>query len=239
MEKPKLVFLVICISLVGIFGIYAYAVMIEEKTVPIADLGSKYIGSMVEVEGHIKEIKTWQDGDLSIILVDYESGKSVEVNVDSDAVKNLDHQDKLIPGAKIRVSGLVEDYKGEILIHVMSSEGIELLQTAANNIIPLNVILERPEVFEGVQVVVRGDVWNIEEIESLNAFTFTLQNTSDDGYYSVNCIIFNLTQFVDRDDMWVQYGSEVIFTGILEYYQKQGIWQIQSYEGKASLEIID
>lgn len=239
MEKPKLILLVILISLIGIFGIYAYAVMIEEKTVSIGDLGPKYIGSMVEVEGNIKEVKTWQDGDLSLILVDYESGKTVEVNVDSDAVENLDHQDKLIPGAKIRVSGLVEDYKGEILIHVMSSEGIELLQTAANNIIPLNVILKRPEVFEGVQVVVRGNVWKIEEIESIKAFTFTLQNTSDDGYYSVNCIVFNITQFVDRDEMRIQYGDDVVFTGIFEYYEQQGIWQIQSHEGRNALEKVD
>jgi DNA/RNA endonuclease YhcR with UshA esterase domain len=229
-EKPKLLAIVIIITLSGIIGLYFYAVLIEAKTVPIAELGSGHIGSIVETQGHIKEVNAWQDGDLNFVLVDYSSGKSIDVNIDSDATENLAHQDKLIPGAKIRVSGLVEDYKGNLLIHVRSSEGIKLLKTADDNVLSLGIILERPEVFEGIQVVVQGNVWNIDEIESLKAFTFTLQNFTEDKYYSVSCIMFNSTEFVDMDGMRVNSGDEVIFTGIFEYYEQQGTWQIQSGE---------
>ncbi|MEE9150342.1 MAG: hypothetical protein V3U20_00730 [Thermoplasmata archaeon] len=238
-EKPKLLTIVIILTLSGILGIYAYAVSIEAKTVSIADLGSKYLGSLVEVEGHIKEMTAWEDGDLNLVLVDYDSGKTIDVTLDSDAVKNLAHSEKLIPGAKIRVNGLVEDYKGDLLIHVMSGEGVKLLQTARSNTLPLNVILERPEVFEGVLVEVRGKVWDIEGIESLSAFTFTLQNSSEGKYHSVNCVVFNTTELTDRDNMRIQNGNEIIFTGYFEYYQQKGIWQIQSYEGKESLEKVD
>lgn len=236
-EKPKLLLLVILITLSGIFGIYTYAVLIEAKTTSIADLGSRDLGSLVEVEGYIKEVNLWKEGDLNLVLVDYESGKTIDVIMDSDAVKNIEHQEKLVPGAKVQVNGLVEDYKGDLQINVRSSEGIKLLQTAQSNALPLDVILKRPEIFQGVLVVIRGNVWDIEEIESISAFTFTLQNSSD--YYSVSCIVFNITEFADRDNMRIQNGDEIIFTGIVEYYEQKGIWQIQSYEGKESLEKID
>jgi DNA/RNA endonuclease YhcR with UshA esterase domain len=238
-EKPKLLLLVILITLSGIFGIYAYAVLIEAKTASIADLSSKDLGSLVEVEGHIKEVSMWKEGDLNLVLVDYESGKTIDIIVESEAVKNLEHQEKLIPGAKVKVNGLVEDYKGYLQINVRSSEGVTLLQTAQSNTLLLEVILERPEVFQGVLVVVRGNVWDIEEIESINAFTFTLQNSTEGRHYSVNCIVFNITDLVDRDNMRIQSGDEIILTGIFEYYVQKGVWQIQSYEGKESLEKID
>lgn len=234
-EKPKLLALVIIITLSGIIGLYFYAVLIEAKTVSIADLDSGHIGSIVETEGHIKEVNSWQDGDLTFVLVDYESGKSLDVNIDVDATENLAHQDKLIPGAKIKVSGLVEDYKGNLLIHVRSSEGIKLLKTADDNTLALGMLLERPEVFEGIQVVVQGNVWSIEEIESLEAFTFTLQNFTEGKYYSVSCIMLNSTEFVDMDGMRVYGGDEVIFSGIFEYYEQKGTWQIQSGEERDSL----
>jgi len=238
-EKPKLLLLVILITLSGIFGIYTYAVLIEAKTASIADLGSRDLGSLVEVEGYVKEVNLWKEGDLGLVLVDYESGKTIDVIVDSDAVKNIEHQEKLIPGAKVQVNGLVEDYKGDLQINVRSSEGIKLLQTAQSNALPLDVILKRPEIFQGVLVVIRGYVWDIEEIESISAFTFTLQNSSDGYYYSVSCIVFNITELADRDNMRIQNGDEIIFTGIVEYYEQKGIWQIQSYEGKKSLEKVD
>jgi len=238
-EKPKLLLLVIIFTLVGIFGIYAYAVSIESKTVSISDLGPGHIGSLVEVKGYIKEVNQWSDGDLNLVLVDYESGKTVDVTVDTEAAENLEHQEKLIPGAKIQVNGLVEDYKGNLLIHVRSSEGIRLLQTATANTLSLGIILERPEVFEGILVVVRGTVWDIEKIESLNAYTYTLQNSSDGYYYSVNCIVFNVSEFADRDNMRIHSGDEVIFEGFFEYYEQKGMWQIQSSEGKNSMEKIE
>jgi DNA/RNA endonuclease YhcR with UshA esterase domain len=238
-EKPKLLAMVIIITLAGIIGIYTYAVFIEAKTIPIADLGSGHIGSLVETEGHIKEVNVWQDGDLSLILIDYDSGKSIDVNIDMEAAQNIPNQEKLIPGAKIRVNGLVEDYKGALLIHVRSSEGIKLLKTAESNVLSLKVILERPEVFEGILVSVCGSVWEIEEIESLNAYTFTLQNSSESGYYSVNCIVFNTTEFVNQDGIRIHYGDEIRFTGFFEYYEKQGTWQVQSNEGRNSLVLLN
>jgi DNA/RNA endonuclease YhcR with UshA esterase domain len=238
-EKPKLLLLVILITLVGILGIYTYAVLIEAKTISISDLGSKHLGSLVEVEGYIKEVNEWQDGDLNLILVDYESGKTIDVNVDADATENLAHQEKLIPGAKIRVNGLVEDYKGDLFIHVMSSEGIELVQTTGKNLLPLDVILERPDVFEGVEVQVGGEVRDIGYIESLNAFTFTLRNSSSGYYYSISCIVFDMSVFRDKGDNSIQNGDEITFHGTFEYYAQNGIWQIQSDEGKESLEKVD
>ncbi|UCG69381.1 MAG: hypothetical protein JSV09_16655 [Thermoplasmata archaeon] len=238
-EKPKLLLLVILITLAGILGIYAYAVLIEAKTISISDLGSKHLGSLVEVEGHIKEVDEWQDGDLNLILVDYESGKTIEVIVDADVTENLANQEKLIPGAKIRVNGLVEDYKGDLFIHVMSSESIILVQTAGKNILSLDVILNRPDVFEGVEVQVSGEIRDIDYIESLKAFTFTLKNSSSGNYYSVGCIVFDMSIFRDKGDNSIQNGDEITFEGTLEYYAQNGIWQIQSHEGKESLEKVD
>jgi DNA/RNA endonuclease YhcR with UshA esterase domain len=234
-----LITLVISFSLLGILGLYAYAVSIEAKTQSISDIDSKDLGSLVEVEGYIREVKMWQDGELNLVLVDYETGESIDVSVDAEAVQNLPDQEKMVPGAKVKVSGLVEDYKGNLLIHVLSSEGVKVIQQATTSIILLKDILERPEVFEGINVKVRGTVWEVEEIESINAITFTLQNSSQGNFYSVNCIVFNMSRLLDMNDKSISYGSEVIFTGYFEYYAQNGIWQIQSYEGKESLDKVD
>jgi hypothetical protein len=84
--------------------------------------------------------------------------------------------------------------------------------------------------------VVRGDVWNIEIIESIEAITFTLQNASDWDYRSVNCIVFNVTELRDRDGNFIGSGDEVVLEGVFEYYEKEGIWQIVSEEGSQGIE---
>jgi DNA/RNA endonuclease YhcR with UshA esterase domain len=235
-EKPKLLALVIIVSLVGVMGLYAYAVSIESKSMSIADLDSGDLGSMVEVEAHIKDIDAWSSGDLDLVLTDYDSGKSLNAKIDADAAGNLNNPDKLVPGAKVKVSGLLEDYQGELQIHVMSPEGITLLKTAQNNVLSLAVILDRPEVFRGIYVVVRGDVWNIEKIESIGAIIFTLQNVSEGDYRSVNCIVFNVTELRDRDGDFISSGDEIVLEGIFEYYEKEGIWQIMAEDGSQGIE---
>jgi DNA/RNA endonuclease YhcR with UshA esterase domain len=238
-EKPKLLALVILITFAGIIGIYSYAVLIEAKSVPLNELGPEHLGSLIETQGYIKEVKVWQDRDLQFVLVDYESGKSIDVNVDVEAANSIANQEKMVPGAKIMVNGLVESYKGELLISVSSPEGIKLLQTGSNNVLPLETILSRPEIFEGISVTVRGKVWYIDQIESLEAYSFTLQNSSGSRSYTASCIVFNTTEFSDMDNMRILYGDEVIFTGTIEYYAQRGTWQIQSNEGKDSLIKVD
>jgi DNA/RNA endonuclease YhcR with UshA esterase domain len=238
-EKPKLLAIVITVSLAGILGLYAYAVSIESKSMSIGDLDSGDLGSIVEVEAYIKAVDIWSSGDLNLELVDYGSGQSLDVKVDADAAGNLNNPEKLVPGAKIRVSGLLEDYQGELQIHVLSSEGITLLQTAQGNVLSLAVILDRPEVFQGIFVVVRGNVWNIDIIESIDAITFTLHNTSDWDFRSVNCIVFNATDLRDRDGNFIQSGDEIILEGVFEYYEKEGIWQIVSEDGTRGIEKLE
>lgn len=235
-EKPKLLAIVIIVSLAGVIGLYAYAVSIESKSMSIGDLDSGDLGSIVEVEAYIKGVDAWSSGDLNLELVDYGSGQSIDVKVDADAAGNLNNPEKLVPGAKIRVSGLLEDYQGELQIHVMSSDGIILLQTAQGNVLSLAVILDRPEVFQGIFVVVRGDVWDIEKIESIDAITFTLHNTSEWDFRSVNCIVFNVTELRDRDGNFIHSGDEIVLDGLFEYYEKEGIWQIISEEGTQGIE---
>ncbi len=238
-EKPKLLAIVIFVSLAGVLGLYAYAVSIESKSMSIADLDSGDLGSIVEVEAYIKEVDAWSSGDLNFVLVDYGSGQSIDVKVDADAAGNLNNPEKLIPGAKIRVSGLMEDYNGELQIHVMSSEGVTLLKTAQSNVLSLAVILDRPEIFQDIVVVVRGNAWNIENIESIGAITFTLHNSSQGDFRSVNCIVFDVTDLRDRDGNFIHSGNEIVLEGFFEYYKKEGIWQIISEEGTQGIEKVE
>lgn len=235
-EKPRILLLVIIISIAGVIGLYAYAVSIESKSMSIADLDSGDLGSIVEVEAHIKDVQSWSSGDLDLVLTDYGAGKTLNAKIDADAAGNLENPEKLVPGAKIRISGLVEDYNGELQIHVMSSEGVTVLETAKDNVLSLAVILDRPDIFSGISVVVRGKVWDIKIIESIDAIVFTLQNSSQGDYRSVNCIVFNATELRDRDGNPIYSGDEIVLEGVFEYYEKEGIWQIISEEGTQGIE---
>lgn len=236
-EKPKLLMLVILLTLSGIIGLYGYAVSIETKTVPISEL-EKDIDNLVTVEGYIKDITVWNE-EANMLLIDFASDATVNVLVEKNAWRNVNQQDKFIFGAKVMASGLVEkDQIDEILIRVMSSEGIQLLEPARNIKLSLDV-LERPYVFEGMNVTAEGQVWDIEKIESISAYTFTLQNSSEGQYYSVNCIVFDSPRFVDIYNKQIYNGTNIIFKGVFEYYASNGIWQIKSNEGKDSLEKVD
>jgi hypothetical protein len=174
-----------------------------------------------------------------MLLIDFTSDATVNVLVEKNAWRNVNQQDKFIFGAKVMASGLVEkDQIDDILIRVMSSEGIQLLEPARNIKLSLDV-LERPYVFEGMNVTAEGRVWDITEIESISAYTFTLQNSSEGQYYSVNCIVFDSPRFVDTYNKPIYNGTNIIFTGVFEYYAPNGIWQIRSNEGKNSLEKVD
>ncbi len=236
-EKPKLLMLVILLTLSGTLGLYGYAVSIETKTVPISEL-QKDIDNLVTVEGYIKDITVWNE-EANMLLIDFTSDATVNVLVEKNAWRNVNQQDKFIFGAKVMASGLVEkDQIDEILIRVMSSEGIQLLEPARNIKLSLDV-LERPYVFEGMNVTAEGRVWDITEIESISAYTFTLQNSSEGQYYSVNCIVFDSPRFVDTYNKPIYNGTNIIFKGVFEYYAPNGIWQIRSNEGKNSLEKVD
>jgi hypothetical protein len=48
-----------------------------------------------------------------------------------------------------------------------------------------------------------------------------------------------MTRLVDMNDKSISHGSDVIFSGNFEYYAQNGIWQIQTYDGKESLDKVD
>ncbi len=237
-EKPKLLMLVILLTLSGILGLYGYAVSIETKTVPISELEAN-IDNLVAVEGYVKDVTVWND-EAQILLIDYASEDIVTVIIEKNAWINVQQQEKFITGAKVMARGLVEKgHLDEMLIRVMSSEGIKLLEPARNIELSLSIILERPDVFKGMNLTVEGQVWDIEKIESISAYTFTLQNSSEGQYYSVNCIVFDSPRFIDIYNKPIYNGTNIIFKGVFEYYASNGIWQIKSNEGKDSLEKVD
>ena len=78
-EKPKLLMLVIILTLSGILGLYGYAVSIEGLTTPISDLDT-HIGDLVAVEGYIENITNWY-GETSIILFDFISNDTASWHI--------------------------------------------------------------------------------------------------------------------------------------------------------------
>ena len=100
-EKPRLLFLVIIISFVGVIGLYTYAVSIESKSMSIGDLDSGDVGSMVEVEAHIKDVKAWSSGDLDMVLTDYGSGEILNAKIYANAAGYLNSPEKLTPTRKM------------------------------------------------------------------------------------------------------------------------------------------
>lgn len=235
LEKPKLLMLVIVLSLTGLLALYSYAVSIESKSISLDELSEGDINSLVTVEGYIKDVESSSYSDLILTLTDYESNKTVETIIESDTLSKIEDKESLLPGAKIKVHGVVEEYKGELQIRISSSDGLEVLQKPGLESIPLDILLDRPYLYEGAIVSVNGTVHEVQGMSS--AFQFELKGS---GGYSIHCYITDIDEPLrDRDGKLIYEGDHVKITGTFKYYANKAIFEIFSNQGNEALEKFD
>lgn len=231
-EKPRLLLAVIVISFIAVGGLYSYALSIDARDVSISEITEKEVGTVVSTSGYIKQLREGSTGFLTMELVDVADNASILVSIPSEVRTDYAYESQLLPGAEVRVSGLVNLYKESLSIEVSASRSIQITRYADENLVGIQTLLERPYVFEGMLVTVEGEVGDIR-----SAYEFILKESSADfsnsGSYSLTCYIEGGTQissgkiFVKGGEM-LGNGDSARVQGIFKYYPNRGLWQLET-----------
>lgn len=235
-------FLVLC-------GIYIYSQNENVVVIRAGELNEDLAGQSVQMSGHIEDVELKSGGGLAVTLIDYQTSGTSSVKIAGDAFAEDGGPDigVLMPGAKILIRGIVEEYKGYLWIQVESGIGVRLLQKAENNSVELGVLLESPSLFRGQIICIEGfisSVWTIGNHSLPAGFGFEIYNYRDDVSYSVTCAIFlEYSQEGGDDDTVYELpdsGERAKFTGTFDYYSREGCWEITSRDttGLTSLRLL-
>jgi DNA/RNA endonuclease YhcR with UshA esterase domain len=223
LENKKLLILVVAGSLIGVLCLFLYSSTIKPVEVNIDEIDDGMVGKMVMTTGMITYTRSLSDDSLSILLTDLNTDISIRVYLPARVTDALAGT-ILTPGAVLEVVGEVELYGDEVEITVNSADGLNVVSTSVNPEFELWQILESVEVLEYMNLTTSGIAYDIDVIESsgeLIGTSFVITSKYQNATYSLDCIFF------DEDlSSSIGEGDRLTVTGVLEYYEKKGCWQL-------------
>ena len=224
-EKPKQLTVIIIIALAGVVALYGYALSIAQQTLSIDEIGPEHVGSKVDTTGHIKEIKSYSWG-TRLTLIDIGSEATIGVSVQEETMGGVAQQEELVPGAKVKVMGLLGSYKDSLEIEVGSSSDLEIIELAGQKVLDIGVVLDRPEVFEGMNLTLSGTIREIDtRTDGSFLGTFTVRDGT--GNYTIMCYMASYGgMFSYENGDRVQEGDKITATGNFQYYTAKGTWEL-------------
>jgi len=179
-DSRKLLALSLAASMLSTLALYAYAWTVNPRTVNIGEIGSDDVGSFVRTQGHVREISAVGGGGLQIELVDYSDFAAITVFLPGKIARSIEFMERIVPGAKLRVAGEVQEFGGEVEIAVSDASMVQLLAGAEENRLGLDTLASNPETFDGMQVLVGGEV---AEIGSAVDWDKTLIHSDGDSFW--------------------------------------------------------
>ena len=100
-------------SVIGLLMIYMAAKNIEPETVEIGEITGDLVGRTVATEGYIKSEKMHEDGHLFLTITD--GKRNLQVPIFSSLMQHMD-AGEFKQKARIRVTGLVDEYRGSLQV---------------------------------------------------------------------------------------------------------------------------
>lgn len=110
-------------SVVGLFLIYIAALNVEPEVLEIGEITGEFVGRTVSTEGYIKSEKMHENGHLFLTISD--GRKNIQVPIFSSVMHYLNRED-FQQKAKIKVTGLVDDYRGNLQVIPRKPEDVIL-----------------------------------------------------------------------------------------------------------------
>ena len=109
-------------SVIGLVLIYIAATNIEPDTLEIGEINAELVGKTVSTEGYIKSEKMNENGHLFITISD--GNKNLQVPIFSSVMQHMEESD-FKKGYKLKVTGLVDEYRGQLQIIPRKPEDIK------------------------------------------------------------------------------------------------------------------
>ncbi len=230
-DNRKLLAIVIVLSLVGVISLFFYSASIKPKQVGISEMNENLVGSLVQLNGTISRISTFDSGATSIELVDLGTNATITIFLNADISEVWLSTADPIPGATLEATGVVEIYNDEYEIVIGTSEDIKIIEPATSNSVQIWQLLASPEIFDGMTVAVKGEVRSYDTISG--GAIFNLRAEQDNSTYYLSCVVF-------EDDIVKDLGNgiSVEVIGEFGYYQNMGNWQVV-VDGEENVTIIN
>ena len=171
-EKPKMIAAIAVLSILGLVGLYAYAVNIQPLYVSPSSIGAEHQGMLVETQGAVAGVRGLSSGAVVIELVDMDKPGSVSVLVSEDIV---DGGARAVPGDIISSRGIVEMYRGQPQLVPSSAKDVYIVERGEPVKPSPFSLLSNIHLFENIPVEVEGNVVLSWEDEGLMWAVLQLQ----------------------------------------------------------------
>ncbi len=227
LDNHKFLAIAIIVSITGVLALYFYAASISPEEMAIADIGEDDIGSLVRLNGTIRNVKMMQDGSVSCELIDLDSNANIVVYIEPKAYEGLIYDEPgggPTPGDEFQFIGTIEVYQDVFELVVSSGSDIRMLEDASESMISIHQLLQTPTLFDGMEVRTSGaveDPYIISDANGTKGMGFELEEVHENHTYRLACVVFD-------NDMIGAYetGSMVEVSGTFQYYAGTGNWQV-------------
>ncbi len=220
MDKNKLMTLAVVISLAGTASLYLYTASRDTLRMNISDIDHRLVGTRVETEGIISSVRKLQTSYL-LSLLEEGCDTHLEAFVEGRVVEAMDDPVDMIPGARVRLRGILEDYEGKLSLRVSVPGELEILENAYSSFTHISVLLENPQWYSGMELKVMGKV--VSTHTSSRALCFEIEQI-EGGYHRLGCE-FECSDTVSTINM--MNGDPVTFEGTFLYDTGTGRWIIR------------
>jgi hypothetical protein len=158
-DRQIVVALLACLAVVGTLALAAWISREVPEMVPIDGLDRVELGALVMVEGTLEG--TWSPGPESTVLTLTDGdGDGVDAFCDFSC-------DGLRPGARVRVTGRVTLYRGDVELVVHDREDVVVLGSVRSPLVGVDELVGQPWAYEGMEPRV-GAVVLTDPVADLN-----------------------------------------------------------------------
>jgi DNA/RNA endonuclease YhcR with UshA esterase domain len=129
-RQNKLILICLFSSVIGLALIYVAAINIQPSTIKIGEIDSRLIGKTVRTTGYIIYKNNHPAGHVFLTIADGQA--KIQVPLFAGFVNSLNENDVFVDdlrkGTKIMVTGLVDEYKGQLQIVPRKPNDIKILR---------------------------------------------------------------------------------------------------------------
>ncbi len=223
LSKEKMIALAIAISLIGTASLYIHTASRDVQHLDISEIDHDLAGVKVEVEGVISEMIGLQSMHI-LDLIGEDKDDTLSVVVEEQAIEAVEEQHEIMPGAVVRVRGVVELYENDVSLRVTVPGELVIVEEAYSKFTTLPNLLENPQWYSGMEVKVRGKVTDMEATYSGTYFEI---EELDGGFHRLGCFVEGSDL---SEDMYMLNGDPVVFKGTFIYDTGTGRWIVKGTE---------
>lgn len=159
--RRRIVAVCLALAILGLSALFLHARSITPRPMRIAEIGGDDLGAPVLVEGHVHRVRTTDEGNAAIVLMDYADFATVRVIARPHALADAA---RVAPGARIAVVGEVFGSRTSVQVFAEAAGSVTVLEPPSTNLLPLEFVAANAARLEGQTVVVRAllaDVWAV------------------------------------------------------------------------------